>query len=139
MKIVGRPDGKRRRLLWIVGTLSIALGLAHVCGPQSLSFDLGFRWLPTNLDADELGWVWIVCGTTTASAALWGGHTAEKIGFGAAMLPPTAWSAIFLISTMMGNPFGIRAGIAYALIAAMVATTAGWPDTHTPVDQEASE
>ena len=133
--IVGRPDGKRRRLLVTVGTLSIALGLAHILGPRSLALDLGFRWLPTHLDADELGWVWVVCGLLAGWAGITGGTLAERIGFGAAMLAPTAWATIFFVSATLGNPLGIRSGIAYALIAALVATTAGWPDTHTPVEE----
>lgn len=119
----------RRALLTLIGGFYLAIGAAHALGPSSRGLDTGFGWLPTHLDADELGWLWIIGGPIIVAAAWSGRSWSDKLAFGVATLLPALWASIFLISWLAyDNGTGARMALIYALLTAMLILIAAWPN-----------
>ena len=67
-----RVKDYRRAMVVLVGGFHLVIGSAQVLSAPSRSTGGGFAWLPTHLDADELGWLWIVAGLTMLGCAVEG-------------------------------------------------------------------
>lgn len=109
----------------------ISLGLSYILGPTARTRVAGFKWLPVHWNADELGWIWVLCATVAVAGVIWARtHTwLEPLAFGALITPPSAWAFIFLTSWVLGeNPSGWMTALIYTLLTAITLHASSWPD-----------
>lgn len=143
-RLIRTIDGKRGGILLISGLHYILIGLTNILTSESRSLDLAFQWLPAHLNANELGWLWIVSGVLQVAASLFPRkcQACESAGFVSAIVTASLWSLIFLISTVFGNPYGARGGVAYGLVAVLMYYVTSWPNPmtikHTGRDSDAA-
>ena len=132
-----RVKDYRRAMVVLVGGFHLVIGSAQVLSAPSRSTGGGFAWLPTHLDADELGWLWIVAGLTMLGCAWrWKGW-ADRLAFSIGTPVPTAWALIFLVSwAFYDNPTGLRSALIYAMPAGILLLLAAWPN---PVEIESDD
>ena len=134
-------EGKRGSTLFIAGFLFLIIGALNIWTPASDVSDAAFAWLPTHMDANDLGWAWIVGGAITIYIALrskshpnW-----EVVGFAIGIIIPFIWAFIFSASVLFGNPYGFRGGAPYYFISIMMWHVSGWADPRSLKKAEGDE
>lgn len=133
-RIIKTIDGKRGSFLLFGGGAYLFIGLSYVLATTAGRV-AAFSWLPSPLNSQNLGWVWVASGVLVTTAAVlskpW--RRLEAVAFSALMLCPGLWVLIFGMSTVLGvHPHGWVSAIAYGLISAWVWVVSGW-DNPTPV------
>ena len=127
-------NDRRREAFLAVSSLGYGLlGLTYLL-EDTLSRAQGFAWLPFDIGADEMGWVWIVAAIIVAiSAVLSDNHPRfVKWGFVSLIIPPATWSLIFLFAWILGDhPTGYITTISYSMMAAWIWIVSAWPDSVT--------
>ncbi len=129
-RVISTIDGKRGGILNVAGALYALIGITYSFTPPSRPLDPSFGWLPDNLDATELGWLWTVGGIVMIVISLRSKKYPKvvTVGFGLMVGIPTLWSLIFLSSLLFGNPFGFRGGVAYIALSFISLYISGWPN-----------
>lgn len=130
-RIIRQLDGKRGGFLLITGIVWLAFGIGYVLEPGTQSRIKGFAWLPTWLNADELGWIWVIAGLIALTASV-SGHQRprwENAGFGALIVPPVLWVFVFGWATWLGeHPTGWISALIYAAFATIIWHCSSWPN-----------
>ena len=122
-------NGKRGGALLIAGAGWLAIGLSYTIGPVTRSRIRGFAWLPEWLDSTELGWLWIVSAVIAIGSAVIGAKKLENIAFGALMMPPVLWAAIFAYAFWIGeHDHGWISSISYVTFAGLIWHCSSWPN-----------
>lgn len=130
-RLIPSIDGKRGGFLLIIGIGWLTIGLSYVLGPRTESRQAGFSWLPSWLDANELGWAWVAAGLTAIIAALvskrW--KWVESLAFGALIAPTAIWTAVFTIAQTLGeHPYGWISAVSYGIFTAVIYHCSSWPN-----------
>ncbi|AJP04799.1 hypothetical protein TU94_28490 [Streptomyces cyaneogriseus subsp. noncyanogenus] len=94
-----RALGRRGVFLLILGVGKSCYGLSFLLTPPT---DGGLQLLTRFGDLRQWSWLWIVCGLTTlGSAFLRIGR--DKLGFLAALTPPTVWTIAYVYAVFAGG------------------------------------
>lgn len=123
-------DGKRGEFLLTGGLVYTGIGVSYVA-VRTQGREAAFEWIPGTLGPSTLGWVWILCGVLCAVAALLSKSKRQiaSTAYAGLMLPPLAWSLIFLVSWITGtHPLGYVSALSYGLMALWVQIVSGWPN-----------
>ena len=91
--------GRRGVFLGILGVGKTCWGVSFLVNPPH---DQGLQLLTDLCSLRHWSWLWIVCGLITfASAFLPIGR--DKLGFGAALIPPTVWAIAYTAAVVSGQ------------------------------------
>ncbi|MYU24649.1 hypothetical protein [Streptomyces sp. SID8352] len=91
--------GRRGSFLAVIGTGKTCWGISFLVNPPT---DHGLQLLTQATSLRNWAWLWIACGTATfASAFLQVGR--DKLGYLAALIPPTAWATAYTTAVITGN------------------------------------
>jgi len=91
--------GRRGCFLLILGTGKTCWGISFLVDPPG---DQGLELLTGLCSLRHWSWLWIGCGLATlASAFLKVGR--DKLGFLAALVPPTVWATAYTVAVITGD------------------------------------
>ncbi len=138
-RLIKTIDGPRGDFLLAGGLVFTAIGYSYV-STTTPGREAGFVWLPTHLDSDELGWVWVVVGLFTVTVALISARfkKLEALAFMVLVVPPTLWALIFIGAWLLGaHPNGWVSAISYSLMAWWVLIASDWPNPPCPPERKA--
>lgn len=91
--------GRRGIFLLILGTGKTCFGVGFIVSPPD---PRGLELLTDRCPLAAWAWVWIIAGLVTfGSAFLRIGR--DKIGFIAAMIPPTLWATAYMVAVVSGT------------------------------------
>ena len=126
-RLIKSIDGRRGGFLTLVGMAWLIIGMVNLATPSSRSVDLAFSWVHFG-GAAELAWVWMLGGLLALLIGLTSASRPrlETLGFLCILLPPVGWGFIFCVSTLFGNPYGLRGGVIYLAVAGILLYTSGW-------------
>ena len=133
-RLIKTINGYRGDFLLAGGTAFTAVGYSYV-SVTTPGREAGFAWLPTHLDSDELGWLWVGVGLFTLMAGLLSAKSLllEKLGFMALVVPPLLWAFIFGGAWIQGShPLGWVSTISYSLMAWWILIASDWPNPPCP-------
>lgn len=127
-RLIRSINGRRGGILFLLGLTYFLAGVFYLATPDFPPSDRAFNLLPEYLNANELGWVWLVAGLWMTPIALFGLKSPgwEASGFVAAIIPPSVWGFVFYISSLFGNPFGFREGSIYFILMVVTLYISGW-------------
>lgn len=92
--------GRRGVFLLVIGTGKVCWGIGFIVTPQQDT--AGLTLLTSVCSLRHWAWLWIVAGAITAgSAFLKIGR--DRVGFIAAMVPPTVWAVAYLSAVLTGD------------------------------------
>ena len=90
--------GRRGTFLAILGTGKTCWGVSFLVDPPR---DHGLKLLTDVCSLRHWSWLWIVCGLVTFCSAFLP-IARDRIGFGAALLPPTVWAIAYTTAVVSG-------------------------------------
>ncbi|MFJ5785313.1 hypothetical protein [Streptomyces hydrogenans] len=97
---------RARKHLGRRGAILLILGIGKVCWGTSFLVDppeaVGLQLLTQFCDLRHWSWLWIVCGTVTAASAF-ARIGRDRIGFLAALIPPTVWAVAYMAAVLTGS------------------------------------
>lgn len=133
-RLIPTVNDKRGSYLLEGSAAFLAIGFAYVTVKNRVR-SAAFGWLPFDIGADELGWIWVLVGAFGAVAALLSRDhpTLEKIGYQALFVPPMLWALVYLISVIVvGNFPGLLSAVMFGLVAKWIMTVSDWPNPYPP-------
>jgi len=84
--------GRRGVILLILGIGKMSWGTSFLVDPPEA---VGLQLLTQFCGLQRWAWLWIVCGAVTAGR--------DRLGFLAALVPPTVWSVAYLAAVLTGS------------------------------------
>lgn len=91
--------GRRGVILLILGVGKISWGTSFLVDPPE---PVGLQLLTQACGLRHWAWLWIVCGAITAGSAF-ARIGRDRIGFIAALTPPTVWAVAYLAAVLTGS------------------------------------
>lgn len=95
-----------RKRLGRRGAILLIFGVGKVCWGLSFLFDppqpVGLNLLTRYCGLTDWAWLWIICGAITAVSAF-ARIGCDRIGFLAALIPPTVWASAYLAAVLTGD------------------------------------
>ena len=123
-------DGLRGQFILMLSTPWALVGLSYIIFRTPTRAE-SFAYLPSWLDENELGWVWITAAVVMAACAFLGRRRPQltTVGFLTAMVPPLLWALVFTGGLLTGGPItAIVSVIMYAALASIIYFVSGWPN-----------
>lgn len=125
-----RLDGLRGQFILMLSAPWALVGLSYIVF-RTPTRSASFAWLPSWLDENELGWVWIVAALVMVACAFIGRWKPKltTVGFLTAMVPPLLWAMVFTGGVLTGGPItALVSVVMYAAYAAIIYFVSGWPN-----------
>lgn len=125
-----RLDGLRGQFILMLSAPWALVGLSYIVF-RTPTRAASFAYLPSWLDENELGWVWIVAAVVMVACAFLGKRKPRltTVGFLTAMVPPLLWALVFIGGLLTGGPItAIVSVIMYSAYAAIIYFVSGWPN-----------
>ncbi|MFD6361319.1 hypothetical protein ACFWFX_15905 [Streptomyces roseolus] len=91
--------GRRGVILLILGVGKACWGASFLVNPPE---PVGLQLLTQACGLRHWAWLWIVCGTVTAASAF-ARVGRDRIGFIAALIPPTVWAVAYMAAVITGD------------------------------------
>ena len=126
-----RIGSEKSEWLLLTGVYYILFGLANILIPETETKSRIFSWLPTDFNANELAWIWLLVGVyVTLSIVLRREPPKYLTGpITAAIIPPMVWSIIFFVAAFgYGIKTALSVALTYAFIAAAMILISGHLD-----------
>ena len=131
-------SGRKHTMLWLSGFGYIIIGVTWIITGIYGSPDPAFDWLRPYIgvwaEPEVLGWLWVFAGfVQTLPIVLPKARHATvnrpmAFGFGAAILAPAVWAAIYMLSGAHGYIYGPRHGVVFLIMSAIAWEISGWDE-----------
>lgn len=128
--IADHLDGLRGQFILLLATPWGLVGLSYILF-RTPTRSASFAYLPSWLDENELGWVWIIAAIIMVLCAVLGKRRPRltTLGFLMAMVPPLLWALVFTGGFITGGPItAVVSVIMYSAYAAIIYFVSGWPN-----------
>lgn len=130
--------GRKHTMLWISGFGYMIIGITWIITGIYSTPDPAFDWLSQYIGAlsepEYLAWLWVFAGFIQTLPIIIPRTRYSKVnrpmafGFGAAILAPAVWSAIYMLSGAHGYIYGPRHGVVFLIMAAIAWEISGWDE-----------
>lgn len=128
--IADHLDGLRGQFVLLLSTPWALVGLSYIL-IRTPTRSASFAYLPTWLDENELGWVWVVAAIVMVLCAFLGKRMSRltTLGFLMAMVPPLLWALVFAGGALTGGPItALVSVVMYSAYAVIIYFVSGWPN-----------
>ena len=129
-RIADHLDGLRGQFVLLLSTPWALVGLSYILF-RTPTRSASLAYLPTWLDENELGWVWIVAAVVMVLCAFLGKRISRltTVGFLMAMVPPLLWALVFAGGVITGGPIiAVVSVVMYSAYAVIIYFVSGWPN-----------
>ena len=131
-------SGRKHSMLWLSGFGYMIIGVTWIITGIYGHPDPAFDWLGLYIGAlsepEYLGWLWVLAGFIQTLPIVFPKTRNSKFdrpmafGFGAAILAPSVWAAIYMLSGAHGYIYGPRHGVVFLIMAAIAWEISGWDE-----------
>lgn len=136
-------SGRKHSMLWLSGFGYIVIGMTWMITGLVTPIDPAFDWLKLYIgswgEPENLAWIWVIAGCIQMLPAILPTVRRTTIdrpmafGFGAAILAPSLWAAIYMLSGSHGYVYGPRHGVVFLIMAVIAWEVSGWEEPSAAV------